>query len=181
MVTQFHFWLNHAFNLYQIPYQKLCFKVLSVCSLSVSLYNQFFSIVLIICIAEVAAAVVTLVYSSYVSLAPNHWPLCQSSPSPNTLCLFFLFLLHVNSHHTLAIIKLGGLKWLQHIQPLNNSQIASGAMPALSLWTIYCTTILTFRHFICKTGDLHTELHPFSEMYNNYNNFEWVMEGLLRE
>lgn len=43
-----------------------------VCSPSFSLYNQFFSIILIICIAEVAAAIVALVYSSYVSLALNH-------------------------------------------------------------------------------------------------------------
>ncbi|KTF76228.1 hypothetical protein cypCar_00037296 [Cyprinus carpio] len=33
---------------------------------------MFFSIILIICIAETAAAIVALVYSSYVSLARNH-------------------------------------------------------------------------------------------------------------
>lgn len=71
---------------YRVPYEYNVFTFkFFVYSLSFSLYNQFFSIILIICIAEAAAAVVALVYSSYVSLALNHWPLCQASPSPHSL------------------------------------------------------------------------------------------------
>lgn len=74
--------LNHIKCLMNIMFLP---SSLFVCSLSFSLYNQFFSIILIICIAEAAAAIVALVYSTYVSLALNHWPLCQASPSPHSL------------------------------------------------------------------------------------------------
>lgn len=64
--------LTHIKCLTDIMILRSSFFFFFMCSLSFSLYNQFFSIVLIICIAEAAAAIVALVYSSYVSLALNH-------------------------------------------------------------------------------------------------------------
>lgn len=69
--------LNHFITFllftYYMPYEYNVFTLVSfVCSLSPALCNQFFSIILIICIAEAAAAIVSLVYSAYVSLPLNH-------------------------------------------------------------------------------------------------------------